>query len=284
MLEPNLISDNGVFGFTLSPDGSEAFWVKSNGGRDTLYILHSLKIDGKWKTPEPASFSTRVAAWKDIDPVFSPDGNTVLFQSTRPVPGMPDRKGFDIWASKRTSTGWGEAYHLGNVINTDIAESFASITKSKNIYFMKDNPDGKGSSDIYVSQFEKGKYTEPKNVGSPINTPFRESNPYVSPDEDFIIYFSSDTTGYGDVDLFLSWKLKNGWSKPVNIGKPINGELGEFCPFYHAGEKRLYFSRTTQTATKRRIENIYWYPFDPNDYRKFGPDPACWHFLKKTVY
>jgi hypothetical protein len=73
IFEPGFISDNGVFGFTLSPKSEEAFWVKSNGGRDTLLIMHSVKVNGKWQAPQPASFSTRTASWKDIDPMFSPD-------------------------------------------------------------------------------------------------------------------------------------------------------------------------------------------------------------------
>jgi hypothetical protein len=237
--------------------------VKSNGGRDTLYIMHSVKLKEKWKTPELASFSTASASWKDIDPMFSPDGNTVLFQSTRTVAGKPERKGFDIWAVKRTATGWGDAYHLGSVVNTDASESFASMAKNGNIYFMKQNPNGKDSSDLYVSRYDHVAYQEPENLGKPINTSFRESNPYISPDEDYIIYFSSDTTGHGSVDLMLSRRSNNSWSKPVNLGKPINSETGEFCPFYHEKEKRLYFSRTTGTPAKRRIENIYWIKFNP---------------------
>src|SRR6478735_5188394 len=106
VLEPGRISDGGVFGFTLSKDGKEAFWVKSNGGRDTLIIMRSYKQDDVWQKPAPASFSGHVGEWKDIDPIFSPDNNIILFQSNRPVPGKPNRKGFDIWAVKKTKTGW----------------------------------------------------------------------------------------------------------------------------------------------------------------------------------
>jgi hypothetical protein len=268
IFQPGLISDGGVFGFTLSKKGNEAFWVKSNGGRDTLIIMTSKKIKGKWQTPHPASFTAQPGQWKDIDPVFSPDDNVILFQSNRPVEGLPDRKGFDIYASYRTKDGWGKAVHLGNDLNTDASESFASITNDGSIYFMKDNPDGKGSSDIYVSKYESGKYQSPANVGLPVNTNFRESNPYISPKGDYLIYFSNDTTGLGDVDLFIAFKKENKWSSPVSLGTPINSVTGEFCPFYHAGSKTLFFCRTTPNKNGRRTEDIYYISFDPEKFRR----------------
>lgn len=267
MFEPNLVSDGGVFGLTISPNSKTALWVKSNGKRDTLYILESNKIDGKWQKPTVAPFSTKNGAWKDIDPMFSPDGKTVLYQSTRPVEGKPDRKGFDIWAVRKNKDGWSEPYNLGNVINSDDSESYASITQNGNIYFMKENPNGIGKSDIYVSNLVDGVYQTPENIGSPINTPERESNPYISPDEDYLLYFSTDSKGFGEVDLYISFKKDGNWTSPQNLGKPINTEVAEFCPFYHLKEKRLYFSRQTK-ATNRFIENIYSIPFNLKDLKK----------------
>lgn len=267
IFEPGRISDGGVFGFTLSNDGKEAFWVKSNGGRDTLVIMRSYKRNEVWQKPAPASFSGHAGEWKDIDPIFSPDNSMILFQSNRPVEGKPYRKGFDIWAAKKTKTGWSDAYHLGDSINTDASESFASMANNENIYFMKENPDGVGSSDIYISNYVNKQYQQPINIGAPINTNFRESNPYISPKEDYIIYFSSDSTGLGDVDLFISFRMNNKWSKPKSLGVPINSKVGEFCPFVHQKEKRLYFSRTEEKLGGRRVENIYSFPFDVQKYR-----------------
>jgi len=260
LFEPNIISDGGVFGFTLSPDGKEAFWVQSKGKRDTLIILTSRLVGGTWQTPKPASFSTNDGKWKDIDPVFSPDGKTILFQSNRPVESMPARKGFDIWAVKKTPKGWSEALHLGNIINTDTSESFASMANNGNIYFMKSNENGVGLSDIYVSKFVKGAYQKPENLGFPVNTNFRESNPYISPKEDYLIYFSTDSTGFGDVDLYISYNKNGKWSPPTNLGQPINSAVAEFCPFVHQKQKRLYFARQRKESD-RFVENIYWYPF-----------------------
>ena len=262
LFEPGVISNDGVFGFTLSPDSRTALWVQSGGKRDTLLIMESQRINGKWSSPTVASFSSPTAAWKDIDPIFSPDGKTVLFQSNRPIATMPHRKGFDIWAVNRTTRGWSQPYHLGNTINTDSSESYASIARNGNIYFMKSNENGIGSSDIYVSEFKNGEYQHPRNLGTPINTKERESNPFISPDEDYIIYFSSDPGGYGEVDLYISYRNGEGWTKPLNLGKNINSAQAEFCPFYHEQEKRLYFSRQYRQQ-ERMIENVFSVSFDP---------------------
>ncbi len=265
--EPGKISNGGVFGLTISPDGNTALWVESNGGRDTLVIKESQKINGIWQQPEIASFSTATAAWKDIDPIFSPDGQQVLFQSTRPVPDQPNRTGFDIWAVKRTAKGWSAPYHLGNTINTDISESFASITTAGHIYFMKENENKKGNSDIYVSRWINGAYQVPENIGLPVNTvDHRESNPFIASDESFLMYFSSDPKGLGEVDLYISFNKNGTWTTPKNLGSPINSPMAEFCPFYHAKEKRLYFARQDRSGVRMK-EDLYFISFDPDQFR-----------------
>lgn len=266
LFEPDLISNGGVFGLTISPDSKTALWVQSNGRRDTLLIMESHKLQGKWTTPKPASFSTTNAQWKDIDPMFSPDGKLVLFQSTRPVPGKPDREGFDIWAVRREKKGWGQPYHLGNKINSDASESYASITRNGTIYFMKENEDKLGKSDIYRSELKNGEYQDPVNIGMPVNTSERESNPFISPEEDYLIYFSTDSSGYGEVDLYISFRKGGKWTSPKNLGQPINSALAEFCPFLHKKEKRLYFSRQ-QKQSDRMLENLYFIEFDIEKYR-----------------
>src|SRR6185436_6677314 len=75
IFEPGTISNDGIFGFILSPDGNNALWVSSKGKRDTLVIYESKKIDNKWQKPTLSPFS---GTWRDIDPIFTPDGKTLL--------------------------------------------------------------------------------------------------------------------------------------------------------------------------------------------------------------
>src|SRR5688572_689747 len=218
LFEPGHLSKHGEFGLTISPDGLHAAWVQSNGGRDTLIIMESRKVGGHWQAPAAAAFSGKMeAGWKDIDPMFSPDGDQLIFQSTRPIPGKPDRKGFDIWAVKRSGDGWLEPFHLGNQLNSDSSESFASVAKSGTIYFMTANEDGIGKSDIYYSKYVDGVYQSPVNIGAPINTSFRESNPFIDPDEKYLVFFSDDSTGFGEVDLYVSFRKDGHWTIPQNL-------------------------------------------------------------------
>lgn len=266
LFEPGTISNNGEFGLTISPDSKIALWVLSKGKRDTLTIMESKKENGQWTKPRIASFSSSTGEWKDIDPIFSPDGKTVLFQSNRNTNRSADRKDFDIWAVNLTDTGWAKPYRLEGSINSEASESYASMTKDGTIYFMKENENKTGLSDIYYSILRDGKYLEPQNIGLPVNTNERESNPYISPNGKYIIYFSSDKSGFGEVDLYISFKRKNKWTVPKNLGSSINSKFAEFCPFVHEKEKRLYFSRQEKDGDRFK-ENLYFIEFDSNKYK-----------------
>lgn len=262
MFEPGLVSDNGVFGFTLSPDGQHALWVQSGGARTRLVIVESHKVDGKWQKPNPVPFSATDGS-RDIDPAFAPDGKSVIFQSNRPVPDKPARKGFDIYSVALQDGRWGPLVHLGHDINSDESESSGSIAADGTIYFMKNGAEGK--SDLWRSRRVDGKYAAPERVPEPVNTgPWRESNPYIAADQSYLLYFSDVPGGAGDMDLYISFNGKDGWSTPKNIGAPFNTAQAEFTPFVQGN--RLYLARQAKDG-ERFIENIYSYPFDPGSYR-----------------
>jgi len=99
VFEPNLISNNKSFGLTISPNGKELFYVKSFGGRDTLQIYQSKKVNNRWMKPELAVFAN--TNFKQIDPTFSPNGNSILFNSL-----TSKESNFDIYITHKTISGW----------------------------------------------------------------------------------------------------------------------------------------------------------------------------------
>jgi Tol biopolymer transport system component len=256
LFEPELISDGGVFGFTLSPDGTHALWVKSKGKRDSLVIVESTKVKGKWQSPRIVPFSTPDFLWKDIDPVFAPDGKTVLFQSNRTAGKTPGRKGFDIWTVKKEGHSWSAPDLLESPVNSDSSESFASMARNGTMYFTIEN--GVHQGDIFVAEFKNGEYQTPVRLGAVINSDLRESNPFISPDEDYLIFVAGKPGNPADADLFITFKRNNEWATPVNLGEQVNSSQSEFCPFVHYKQDRIYFTRMSRTQS-RNIENVYYY-------------------------
>lgn len=255
LFAPEIFKTNDVFGLAISPDGKEIFFVKSWGGRDSLSIYHAKKgTDNQWTEPVRASFSCAKSGIKEIDPIFSPDGRTLIFNSTRPTPQNPDKKDFDIWiVKKKTDGSWGNPIHLGETINSDSTDFYASVANNGNIYFTSARQGKYGKLDIYKSEYKNGTYQTPTNLGTNINSDGISSNPFIAPDESYLIFFSFKEVGFGDSDLYISFNKEGHWTKPVNLGKLINTEIGEFCP--SVSGKHFYFSRMKKGG-KKIEENI----------------------------
>jgi Tol biopolymer transport system component len=64
----------------FTPDGNTVFFDRSNGPHKTIMVSH--KVNGHWSKPQIAGFSGH---WFDQDPVVSPDGSYLLFNSDRPA-------------------------------------------------------------------------------------------------------------------------------------------------------------------------------------------------------
>lgn len=248
LFEPNLIPNNDGFGVTISPNDDMLLFTKAYGGRDTLRIFQSQKINGQWQKPELAFFAD--TKFKQIDPTFSPDGKTILYNTLE----SPETS-FDVFAIHKTKTGWTKPEKLTDAINTKSSEFYATISSKKNIYFTRRTK----SNDIYVSNFVDNKYQPAKVLEGHLNSDMNESNPYISPKEDFIIFFSDKTGGLGDTDLYISFNKNNKWSHPINLGDKINSESSEFCPTIDIKNQRFLFSRT-KVVDGKRIENMYSIP------------------------
>ncbi|MBQ2351282.1 MAG: OmpA family protein, partial [Bacteroidales bacterium] len=157
----------------------------------------------------------------------------------------------DIYMSTRVGDGWSELKSLGpNINGVKTWESqpsisadgktlyFASIRES-NIGFDPDNP----TSDIYYStKDEKGNWTKAKNLGSKINTPGNEKSPFIHSDSQ-TLYFSSDGhLGIGGYDIFFSKFRDSDWTKPVNIGYPINTKNNDLGFVVNTQGTKAYFA------------------------------------------
>lgn len=131
-------------------------------------------------------------------------------------------------------------------INSPYTESSASVSPDGNtVYFVSNRPNGsKGGFDIfYCEKDAKGKWSQPKNIGSVINTSGNETAVWAHPDGK-TLYFSSDGHDtFGGADIFRSVLQDKGrWSKPEQLGFPLNSAGDDFIGSVSADHKRFYLS------------------------------------------
>lgn len=151
----------------------------------------------------------------------------------------------DFFVSYLSDGTWEKAVNAGAPLNTRLNEGAQTLSSNGTYMFFTacDRPRGMGSCDIYFSAFNDGKWSEPSNLRSPVNTSSWESQPSISADGKMLFFSSSRQGGKGGKDLWYSViNDKNIWTEPVNLGDNVNTEGDEMSPFIHFDGKTLYFA------------------------------------------
>ncbi|MFC2161959.1 methyltransferase domain-containing protein [Acidobacteriota bacterium] len=248
---PGIISTDmheGSSGFNLN--STHFVFQRIEDGKVVTYEME--QKNGQWTKATIVPFAHMM---RNGDFVFAPDGKTLYFQSNTPIEGL-ETKGTisNIWMTKKTETSWTEPEFLDFEINTRWLDSFASATTEGTLYFFSQKPGGKGKSDLYMSEFVNGKYAEAENLGDVLNTAEHEWDPFIAPDERYLIFCSTKSEGYGSDDFYISFRKNDqSWSTPVNMGKKINTKDSENRPYVTPDGKYFFF-----TSTRRGNRDIYW--------------------------
>lgn len=168
---------------------------------------------------------------------ISNNGKTMYF--TRDNVTRKNKLNFDkqgtthlkIYKATRIEDRWENIKELS--INDDVYSTGhpALSADNKKLFFVSDREGGFGQTDIYeVDILDNNEFSEPKNLGSKVNTEGREMFPFVS--RDSTLYFSSDGhLNLGLLDIFKSNIIKDSISEPKNLGAPYNSGYDDFAYF-----------------------------------------------------
>jgi outer membrane protein OmpA-like peptidoglycan-associated protein len=132
----------------------------------------------------------------------------------------------DIFKSIYKKDKWTKPHRLPGKINTKSREtSLCFSSDEKTMYFVSSNKKTTlGGSDIFVCKKDySGKWGDPTNIGSMINTAFDEDAVSLSANDSTLFFSSNGHNTMGGYDIFRTELSETGlWSKPENIGYPIN--------------------------------------------------------------
>lgn len=264
-LAPGVVSNGHRFMVALTPDGGSLFTVERRfpvrGGPPSLVILESRRsASGAWGMPDTASFS---GTWRDIDPAISPDGRRLWFNSVRPAEGRdPSRTDFDIWYVDRGATGWGTPRRLPAPVNTLGSEFFATAAASGALYYAVSQSVPVRKSWILRTRPAGDRWSVPETLAVVNDPPEDASNPFIAPDESWLVFGAERPGGHGDSDLYITERRGERWSTPRNLGAAVNTPLAEFAPSVSPDGRTLFFTRMRRGADRNAVEErLFSIPF-----------------------
>lgn len=195
----NINSQSHTATVNVSADGQRLFIYKDNDGVGSL--LSSELVGETWTEPELLGSNINSNSWES-HAAMTADGNTLYFVSDR-AGGFGGR---DIYRVVKLPNGnWSKALALGPTINTPHDEDACFVhPDGRTLYFASTGHNSMGGFDIFYSQMgEDGEWSEPKNVGYPLNTVDDDVFFVTSADGRRAYYSSRQEGGFGEKDLYM---------------------------------------------------------------------------------
>ncbi len=227
----------------VSPKGDEIYWSAwtgdyktEDGSKNTEQIFYSKFSNGIWTKPKLAEFTEGNPHGLNGGPVFSPDGKRIFFYQVKSPWVSSDMNTY--YVEKKNGKWSNEPINIGKSYNTE-GQDYSPIFTKKGIAYK--NLWGKISKYTY----ENDNFTLTDSIV--IHKDFRPVwNFYMSPKEEYVIFAAMHEGGYGDVDLYISFKTEEDkWGTPINMGAEINTELRERFPTVSPDGRYMFFMRHT---------------------------------------
>lgn len=222
----------------ISKDGWELEGVFAPGMKEFYFTSNR-------KSSTVTGFRQQNNVWKKYiefrrtgEVTFSPDGKRMHMAK-----GYKDRIG----------EGWSERKSLGPMFDRKDWGIMRLSASAKGTYVFDDY---KSNDEIRISTMIDGERQAPKKMGPVVNTGKWTAHPFIAPDESYLIWDSEREGGFGDTDIYISYRQKNGsWGPAINMGDKVNSDKADFYASVTPDGKYILFNRTMDD--KGNID-IYW--------------------------
>jgi len=192
--------DQEVIGLSANGETLLLYYTNAKGEGD-IYL--STNIDNKgFSIPEKLNETINSSKAAEIAASITSNGNSIYFASNR----LGGIGGTDLYVSRKLPNGkWGAPQNLGPEINTNQNEDFPTLSADgKLLYFSSNGHTSIGGYDIFKAELNENSnmYTNPKNVGYPINTPEDNYNFRLSSNGNYGYVSALRDGGFGDMDIY----------------------------------------------------------------------------------
>lgn len=241
----------------IRPDSSNAGVIDLIAGLpfENIYVSYKDR-NGNWQKPELLNINPPAGHLATVN--VSADGQTLLIY-------RDDGGDGNLYESKLVGELWSDPVLIGSDVNTKAWETHCALTADGNtLYFVSDRKGGQGGRDLYrVVKLPNGEWSKAQNLGTPINTPYDEDGVFIHPNGRTLYFGSKGHNSMGGFDIFSSELQDDGtWSKPENIGYPLNTVDDDVFFVTTADGRRGYFSSDKNGGYGEK--DIYFVDFPEN--------------------
>jgi tetratricopeptide (TPR) repeat protein len=214
---PGITADGSLLVFTSRRSGK----IDKNADYkyyEDIYFSRRDPQTGKWMSAEPLTGGVNTET-HDAVLSIAPDGSGIFVYKN------DGNNAGDIFFSRHNEKddSWYPATRLDRPINTSFFEGSVSMTADgKTLYFVSERMEGFGLGDIYAATKKGDSWSSPKNLGREINTDLDEKFVFIHPNGKTLFFASNGHPGMGSYDIFKTELVNGHWTKPVNLGYPIN--------------------------------------------------------------
>lgn len=270
-LPPSINSPDSEYLPSFTANGQQLVYTVRRRGQEDLYF--SEKENGQWQAGQ--SIIGVNSNGNEGAQTMTTDGRMLVFTACDRREGLGS---CDLYVSYKQDDYWGRPINMGRQINSGAWDAQPALSANGRFLFFASTRNGKNKSDLFVAyHLGSGRWSEPQNLGDVINTPGDEKGPFFHPDGRTLYFVSDGHLGLGRSDLFKTTLLGDGeWSKPMNLGYPINTNGEESTLIVSLDGKTGYFASNRENP-KVPYTDIYSFEL----YEAARPLPVT--YLEATV-
>jgi outer membrane protein OmpA-like peptidoglycan-associated protein len=211
--------------------------------------------------PSTEEFSTPVSLGESMNDIGYNSTNDVMVEGSQQIflfgniSGKSNKIGENVVTIRRADGTWGDINEQ-KIKNARIGSFDADYTWAENgtvLIISTLRFDTEGARDLYISYQEAdGRWSEPKNMGTSVNTTMDEYAPFYSESERSLYFATAGFPGFGGTDVFKVTRIGDSWDNwtpPENIGTDINTETNERYFFFDEEDDYAYFARMNPDST-----------------------------------
>lgn len=240
---------------SISVDGTRLIFTRraETGPRTDEDFYETERQDTLWTLAKPLEGLN--TSLNEGAMCLSADGSTIIFTACQREDGLGS---CDLYQTRYLGLGkWSKPQNLGNGVNSQHWDSQPTLSADgRTLIFVRSVGRNENNADLMMARkLPDGSWGKAVPLAGEVNTPNKESSPFLHFDGKTLYFSSNGHPGFGREDFFVSRLDNRGrWGKPENLGYPINTHKDEVFLIVAGDGKTGYFASSGRPEGRGKLD------------------------------